>query len=406
MVFLAAGNFYNNASVQINKAGMRLKIGILGTRGVPNHYGGFEYFAAHLSQGLVNKGHEVTVYNSSKHPYKAAAWQGVSIVRRFDPESMIGVPGQFIYDLNCLLHAQKKCYDILLVLGYTSSSVWKFLYPRNTVIITNMDGLEWKRAKYSKPVRKFLKYAEKLAVASSRYHIADSPVIKSYLDNTYHINSKYIAYGACLHPDTDEALLAAHGIKKNNYFLLIARMEPENNVEMILDGYCMSNLEKPFVVVGNITGKFGKYLAEKFKHNKNILFTGAIFDEQAVDSLRAFCSLYFHGHSVGGTNPSLLGAMACRAPIAAHENPFNRAVLNNNALHFSSAADVASIINAGEYSRSVQIEENYASIASDYSWDTIISQYETYFLECHRAATAYQPVKTGKKIMYKEEFSK
>jgi hypothetical protein len=162
---------------------MKLKIAILGTRGVPNNYGGFEHIAGYLSRGLVDKGHDVTVYNSSKHPYQENEWLGVEIVHCFDPEYLIGVPGQFIYDLNCILHARNRKYDIILMLGYTSSSIWKFLYPRKAIIITNMDGLEWQRTKYSKPVRRFLKYAEKLAVQSSRFHIADSPIIKKYLDD-------------------------------------------------------------------------------------------------------------------------------------------------------------------------------------------------------------------------------
>jgi len=117
---------------------MGLRIGILGTRGVPNHYGGFEHFAAHLSKGLVEKGHEVTVYNSGKHPYQEKEWHGVRIVHCFDPEYIIGVPGQFVYDLNCILDARRRNYDIILMLGYTSSSIWGFLYPKNSIVISNM----------------------------------------------------------------------------------------------------------------------------------------------------------------------------------------------------------------------------------------------------------------------------
>src|SRR5450755_386062 len=201
---------------------MELKIAILGTRGVPNNYGGFEHIAGYLSRGLVEKGHDVTVYNSSKHPYQANEWYGVHIKHCFDPEYLIGVPGQFVYDLNCIMDTRKKNFDIILMLGYTSSSIWGFLYPQKSIIITNMDGLEWQRTKYSKPVRGFLKFAEKLAVQSSRFHIADSPVIKEYLDNKYKINSKYIAYGAGLCPAADESLLNEFGLDKFQYFLLMA----------------------------------------------------------------------------------------------------------------------------------------------------------------------------------------
>ncbi|MEP6747753.1 MAG: DUF1972 domain-containing protein [Bacteroidota bacterium] len=267
---------------------MGLRIGILGTRGVPNHYGGFEHIAGYLSRGLVEKGHDVTVYNSSKHPYQQKEWHGVRIIHCFDPEHIIGIPGQFIYDLNCILDARKKKYDIILMLGYTSSSVWGFLYPKNSVVITNMDGLEWKRTKYSKPVRRFLKYAEKLAVRSSKYHIADSPVIKEYLDSTYDIKSKYIAYGAGLYPAANETLLAEYGVVKNNYFLLMARMEPENNIEMILDGFCLTGSTLKFIVIGNTSNALGKRFIEKYKNDSRIVFRGAIFDEEKIETLTTF----------------------------------------------------------------------------------------------------------------------
>ena len=371
---------------------MGLKIAILGTRGVPNHYGGFEHIAGYLARGLVEKGHELTVYNSSRHPYQEKEWQGVKIVHCFDPEYLIGVPGQFIYDLNCILDARKKNYDILLMLGYTSSSVWGFLYPRKTMVITNMDGLEWQRTKYTKPVRAFLKFAEKLAVNSSRFHVADSPVIKEYLDKKYRINSKYIGYGANLIPVAEETLLREYGLDKNQYFLLMARMEPENNVEMILDGYCLSGSKTKFVVIGNTGNGFGRYLTEKYKKEKRILFLGAIFNELKVGSITAFCKLYFHGHSVGGTNPSLLNAMAAKAPLAVHGNHFNKSVVNENAHLFTDAKAVCDIILAGQYCHDTWIQNNYSRIRNHFSWEEIISQYENYFLACYPSKTTYYGV--------------
>src|ERR1700759_3115278 len=219
---------------------MGLRIAILGTRGVPNNYGGFEHIAGHLSRGLVQKGHDVTVYNSSKHPYTEKEWHGVHIIHCYDPEYLIGTAGQFVYDLNCILDARRRAYDIILVLGYTSSSVWGFLYPKNAIIITNMDGMEGKRSKYPAAVKSFLRRAEKWAVQSSNFHIADSQVIKEYLDSKYGVKCKYIAYGAGVYPVADETLLKEYNLERNQYYLLMARMEPENNIEMILDGFTRS----------------------------------------------------------------------------------------------------------------------------------------------------------------------
>jgi hypothetical protein len=180
---------------------------------VPNNYGGFEHIAGHLSRGLVQKGHDVTVYNSSKHPYTEKKWHGVHIIHCYDPEYLIGTAGQFVYDLNCILDARRREYDIILVLGYTSSSIWGFLYPKNAIIITNMDGMEWKRSKYPGPVKTFLQKAEKWAVQASNFHIADSHVIKEYLDSKYNVKCKYIAYGAGIYPVADESLLKEYKLK-------------------------------------------------------------------------------------------------------------------------------------------------------------------------------------------------
>ena len=158
---------------------MSFRIAILGTRGIPNHYGGFEQLTEHLAPGLVKAGHEVTVYNSHNHPYQGKEWQGVEIRHCYDPEYWMGSAGQFIYDLNCLIDARKRNFDVILQLGYTSSSIWGLLFPRSAMIIYNLDGLEWQRTKYSKLTRRFLLYAEKLAVKFSDFCIADSPVIQS-----------------------------------------------------------------------------------------------------------------------------------------------------------------------------------------------------------------------------------
>ena len=123
----------------------------MGSRGIPNRYGGFEQFAEYIAPALVEKGHQVYVYNSSAHPYREKSWKNVNILRGYDPEDKIGTAGQFIYDFNCILDSRKRNFDIILQLGYTSSSVWSFLYPKKPVLITNMDGLEWKRSKYSQP---------------------------------------------------------------------------------------------------------------------------------------------------------------------------------------------------------------------------------------------------------------
>ncbi len=362
-----------------------LNIAIIGTRGIPNHYGGFEQVAEYLSVGLLGKGHRVTVYNSHDHPYKQTAWKGVKIIHCYDAEKTIGTAGQFIYDLNCIRNARKKSFDVILFLGYTSSSVWGKLFPKNAVIISNMDGMEWKRSKYSGPVRKFLLYAERLAVKYSDHLVADSTAVQVYLYKKYSIQSSYIPYGAEINNEPDENVLRLFGLAKHNYHMLMARMEPENNIDMILAGFCKTDSDKNFVVIGNMNNSFGKKMFTKYGKDKRLHFTGAVFDETKVTALRAFSKLYFHGHSVGGTNPSLLEAMSGGALIAAHDNEFNRAILQNDAFYFNSVDEVAQLVNTGEQTEqtAAMINSNLKKIKEQFNWPAITDEYEKCIVDCY-----------------------
>ena len=364
----------------------KLKIAILGTRGIPNFHGGFEQFAEFFSVYLAQENHEVYVYNSSKHPFQEKMFNGVNIIHCYDPEDKIGTPGQFIYDLNCILDSRKRNFDIILQLGYTSSTIWYKLLPKKPVIITNMDGLEWKRSKYSKKVQKFLKFAERLGVKSSDYLVADSIGIQEYLKRTYDVDSKYIAYGAKLFNNPDSKILKDYGLKPYTYNMLIARLEPENNIETILDGVVLSKNKSPFLVVGkHDTNAFGKHLKDKFKAYANIRFVGGIYDLESLDNLRYYSNLYFHGHSVGGTNPSLLEAMSSKAFIIANDNQFNKSILKQNALYFSSALDVKEHLdNQSKQDHIDKVENCFFDIEKIFSWDIINKEYLNFFYECKK----------------------
>jgi glycosyltransferase involved in cell wall biosynthesis len=368
---------------------MKLRIAILGTRGIPNHYGGFEHISEYVSDGLVKRGHSVTVYNSHNHPYQQSTWNGVNIVHCYDPEYLMGAAGQFVYDFNCIMDARRKKFDVVLLMGYTSSSVWGLLYPGKSTIITNMDGMEWKRSKYSKKVQEFLKYAEKLAVKYSDYYISDSIAIKSYLGEKYDIDSKYIPYGADLLGDEERLDIPSNTNVNSDYFLLMARMEPENNIETILDGFNHSNSCKNFKVIGDTSNRFGKFIINKFNNDERIQFQGPIFDNTKVRAMQNNSYLYFHGHSVGGTNPSLLEAMASEALIAAHDNPFNQAVLTTDAFYFNNATDVRQIVETVQRQapESAMVKNNLYKIQNQFNWETVIDQYEEYILDCHYHST-------------------
>ena len=360
-----------------------MKIAILGTRGIPNHYGGFEQFAEFFSVFLAQNKHQVYVYNSHNHPYQETIFKGVNLIHKYDPEYKIGTAGQFIYDLNCILDARKRDFDIILQLGYTSNSIWCFLLPKKPIIITNMDGLEWKRTKYSKPVQQFLKFAERLAAVSSDYLVADSLGIQTFLKHQYNKDATYIAYGA--HPFTtpNDDLLKEYYVESQNYNMIMARFEPENNIDMVLEGVRLSADTTPILVIGKHDTKYGDYLKNKFQNQKNIRFLGAVYNLNHLNNLRYHSKLYFHGHSVGGTNPSLLEAMASQALIIAHNNNFNKGVLQNNCFYFSNAQDVKKCLETIKKNDNLQlIQNNFKAIINDFNWDKINNQYLQLFIEC------------------------
>ena len=274
-------------------------------------------------------------------------------------------------------------FDVILQLGYTSSSIWNWLLPKNSKIVTNMDGLEWKRSKYKKPVQKFLRFAEQLGVKSSDYLIADSIGIQSYLKEKYNVNSRYIAYGANVFDDSNENVLKKYNVEKNKYNLLIARLEPENNIETILDGVNKSEKRVPFLVIGKHETEFGEYLKNKFKDNTMILFLGGIYNQDDLNNLRFFSNLYFHGHSVGGTNPSLLEAMASNALIIANDNIFNKSILGKDAYYFNCSKNVSDLLLSLDKKNHTEIlKNNEHKIINIYKWELINREYEKYLLEC------------------------
>jgi len=357
-----------------------MKIGIIGTRGIPNRYGGFEECAQQLAVRWVKKGHEVLVYNSHRHPYQQKQFEGVELIHKYDPEHRIGTSGQFFYDFNAIFDARWRNLDIILQLGYTSNSIWSWMLPKGPAIITNMDGMEWKRGKYSLRVKRFLRKAEKWAVDASNLLIADAEAIKEYLENKYNAQVIYIPYGAEIFKKPDESVLERYNVSPGNYNLIVARLEPENNLEIILNGVQKSQSDRITLVVGNHETTYGEYLKSKFRDSR-IRFVKSTFKKERINSLRHYAHLYFHGHSVGGTNPALLEAMGSQCMICAHDNAFNREVLGEDGNFFLDENDVVNALDVLERNE-VQVEKiknNIQKLRDKYNWDSVADQYELAF---------------------------
>lgn len=358
-----------------------LSVAILGTRGIPNRYGGFEACAEKIGPRLAERGHRVAVYATSDHPFREDHWQGVRIIRARNPERWLGTFGQFIYDYHCNRHSRGENFDIILHLGYTSDSVWYRLWAKHAVHIVNMDGQEWKRAKYNRGVRLFLRYAERLATRRSRWLVADSGEIEKYLREKYAVPVRYIPYGADIPVRYAEQTPGEWGLAAGRYDLVIARMEPENNIEMAIMAKLAATDPIPLVIVGNNNG-YKRRLVKKYGHQQQIRFLDAVYDPEKINSLRHFSRIYVHGHSVGGTNPSLLEAMACGCRIVSYHNVFNAWVLGEKAFYYQSPAGLAALFStfdAGQYEE--MIGRNLEKIREEFNWESVTRAYEKLFYD-------------------------
>lgn len=367
-----------------------MKIAFISTRGIPNNYGGFEQFAEYISVGLVKKGHDVTVYSPHYHPFHGDEYKGVSIKHIYSPELWMGGSiGSFFYDYMCLKDALRNGdFDIIYEAGYTSIIPAYIRFDvknlKKPIFTTNMDGLEYKRTKFNRIVRRFVFWEERMAVKHSHFIIADNLGIKDYYKEKYNKESKFLAYGASIYDNYSDNYLKELGLVRDGYLLAIARLEPENNIEMAIEGYTLSAEygKRPLVIVGKTNTPYAKYLLKKY-NDKNILFTGGIYDFDKINSIRYYSFAYFHGHSVGGTNPSLLEAMASECFILSHNNAFNMAVLGKNAHYFSSSEEVTQLLNNLSYLvdtyKKTFTHNNLELIRTQYSWDKLVNEHEEYF---------------------------
>lgn len=372
-----------------------MKIAFISTRGIPNNYGGFEQFAEQISVRLVAWGHEVIVYSPHYHTYKGDEYKGVRIKHIYSPEPWMGSSvGSFFYDFMSFRDALKRERpDIIYVAGYTSivpAYIWYGVKDIEApVIMTNMDGLEYKRTKFNRWVRAFLSWEERVTVKHSRYLIADNAGVMDYYKAKYGRKSALLAYGADIPHGYDKRYISEWGLEADGYFLLVARMEPENNIAMAIEGYLASKWRgrKPLVVVGKPNTPYGKRLTARYGGEEAVRFVGGIYDIDKLNSLRHFSFAYFHGHSVGGTNPSLLEAMACGCLILSHDNVFNRSVLGANAYYYSDEKGITSILN--KLDETIEEKEaftakNIQTIRDKYSWEQLTVAYELFFKETLR----------------------
>jgi glycosyltransferase involved in cell wall biosynthesis len=356
-----------------------MNVHIIGAVGIPAKYGGFETLAENLTDRSAQS-HEFSVYCSTKAHLRN--------LKRHNSARLIRVPLQangiqsIPYDILSMLHASRKA-DVLLILGVSGCSflpVFRLFFRRK--IIVNIDGLEWKRAKWSGPARSFLKYSEKMAVRHADVVVADSHVLVEYVRKEYGKEAVFIPYGgdhAKKVPIADETR-EIFPFVNSPYAFKVCRIEPENNVRLILEAFrgC-SGLT--LAVAGNWqTSAYGRGLRREFENCQNIFMLDPIYEQNLLNQLRGNCVLYVHGHSAGGTNPSLVEAMHLGLPIAAYDVNYNRETTNHQALNFSDTAGLKSIIEDLNTEQMDRVGVAMAAYArKHYTWDIVSQAYADLF---------------------------
>ncbi|MEH6587348.1 MAG: DUF1972 domain-containing protein [Halioglobus sp.] len=354
---------------------MTKKVAIIGTVGLPAKYGGFETLANYLTLHLAQR-YELTVYCSSKGcEGTPEMYNGAQL--RYVPLRANGVQS-ILYDVVSILSALRYA-DTILILGVSGCVVLPFLkLISRRKFVVNIDGLEWKREKWSSFAKWFLKLSEKLAVGSADSIVTDNKVIQDYVLSEYSKPSTLIAYGG----DQASNIAINYGTHtrypflKQKYALSVCRIEPENNLHMILEAASQSSV-LPLVIAGNWgSSEYGRTLRAAYSSVEGIHLLDPIYDQCDLDQLRSNCWLYLHGHSAGGTNPSLVEAMSLGLPVYAFDIDYNRETTENSARYFSSSGELAEMLKDLNESTLSDIGGQMAEIAARrYRWEIVAAQY-------------------------------
>lgn len=344
------------------------KISIIGTVGVPACYGGFETLVENLLDEN-DKNKLITVYCSSKS-YSEKPQKHKNAHLHYIPLNANGVQS-IPYDIWSLCHAAMKKTDNILLLGVSGAiclPILKLLTKAR--IITNIDGLEWRRDKWGALAKKFLKFSEKLAVKYSDVVVADNKGIADYVLEEYGVEAEVIAYGG------DHAVITDLNLSDAGYALALCRIEPENNVEMILEAF--SQTDKALKFIGNWdNSEFGRAMKAKYVKFDNIEITNPIYNVNTLFEIRQKCSLYVHGHSAGGTNPSLVEMMHFNKNIIAFDCNYNRASTENKAQFFINSLDLVELIQKPAFLSNGSSMREIAE--RRYTWKIVKAQYFSLF---------------------------
>ncbi len=393
----------------------RQHVFIIGSKGIPAQYGGFETFVDKLVEYQTDKDilyHVARLADDDRrYFYNGAIGFNIKV-----PD--IGPAKAICYDVAALDRCIKYCrrmrlnkppvfYILACRIGPFIGFYKKKIKKLGGVLLVNPDGHEWKRSKWSLPVREYWKISERLMVRSADLLVCDSRKIEEYIRDDYRKYSPrttFLAYGCDSAPsglsdDSEQFLnwLEEKGLSSGNYYLVVGRFVPENNVETIVREFMKSGTSKKLALITTEDEKFYKELDEKlgFSRDKRICFTGSVYDQELLKKIREMAFAYLHGHSVGGTNPSLLEALGSTKLNLLYDVGFNREVGEDAALYWTAEpGSLSGLIDTADQLSGEQIEifGNLAKkrIEDAYRWDSITDQYQDLF---HKEVSALGKVK-------------
>ena len=352
----------------------------MGTRGVPASYGGFETAVEEIGKRLAARGYDVTVYcrnpGQTLTEYEGMHLVNLPAVRHRMAETLSHT------SLSTFRAITKDRPDVALVLNAGNAPLLKPLKAAGIPVAIHLDGLESKREKWRGAGARYYRWAEKVAVKQGDEVIADAQSIADHVLASYGRTCAVIPYGAeVINPGCDR--LVELDVVRRDFHAIVARLEPENHVLEAVHGYLLSDETRPLLVVGS--APYSQWYIDKVREvaeeNHRVRFLGGIYDQELLDQVYANCRVYIHGHSVGGTNPSLLRAMGAGAPVAAFDCEFNREVTDGSAFFWSDATSLATILDeVAEGEVDSELQEFSAAgrdrVARDYQWDAVADDYE------------------------------
>ncbi|MEY9954269.1 DUF1972 domain-containing protein [Leifsonia sp. EB34] len=327
-----------------------LRVAMIGTRGVPAAYGGFETAVDEIGRRMAADGAEITVYcRTKKGAERPSSYAGMRLVHL--PALRSKTLETLSHTGLSVLHAVlRRRYDAAFVFNAANSPFLPVLRLARVPVAVHVDGLEWKRGKWGRVGRKYYRVAESLAVRWADALIADAQGIADYYDREFGVGTTLLTYGAKAIDAAPDRRLLDLGVEPGAYHLVVARFEPENHVDLIVDGYRRSSARLPLVVVGSApyAAEYSRRIAALAEGDERIRMLGGVWDQELLDQLYANALTYLHGHSVGGTNPSLLRAMGAATAVVAYDVDFNREVAGPDARYFADADGARASVEAAE----------------------------------------------------------